>query len=947
MADTITQASFNSGEWSPKLFARVDVAKYRSAAALLQNYFVDYRGGASTRPGTKYIQQAYNSAAKVRIIPFQASFSIGYLLEFGAGYVRFYYQGTPVLETATSITSAASGPPEVFTDTAHGYNDNDWIFVAGNYYIVQGATTNTFTLTDLFGNAINTNPFTLPVNASRVYTITSPYAASELAIVKFAQNVNMMVLCHPNHPPYVLTLNTATNWTLTAITFGSAITAPTSPAVTESSGLSSGSTYYSYVVTSVDGNGQESGPSTPANGGPWADMRSVAGSTKITWSAVTGAVSYNIYKSIVSYFTTVPGGVQYGFIGNVTGTQMIDSNISADYSTCPPIAENPFSGSGVQTITLTSAGSGYTAVPTLTLTAAPPGGTTATATVQAIASTPVLTSGGSNFSANQPNLNICYFTGGLSIQVKSIGPGGTITSYIIITPPTSPISSGSLVTTATYLYSNGYQPSNAAGATFSINWSTANISLTNAGAGYLTAPSVTFSGGSPGSGAAATTTLGAASSGNPTVPTFFQQRLVLAGPPGSPQQFNMSQTGNYFNFDVSNPVQADDAIQGTLVSGVLNAIKSLISMPSGMIALTDRLAYLINGGTAGTAVTPSAITAQAQAYNGASDVPPIVANYDVLYVQAKGSIVRDLAYNFYINVYTGTDISVLSSHLFYGYTVNEWAWAEEPFKVVWAVRSDGTMLTLTFLKEQDFIGWTHSVTTNGSFQSVAVVTEQTADAGVVDAVYTVVQRVIEGQTLQYIERVSERIFPNGVVDAWCVDCGIQYVGTPATNFSGAQFLAGQTVTGLADGVIIPPFTMPSNGAFTLATAASKVTIGLGYNCDLQTMPLDIGEPTVQGKVKQINAVDVRVAETLGLSIGADFNSLVPMKDLVQGNVSSMLTGQATQVVTNLVNGDARTYLNSTYTVPGQYCIRQSNPMPATILGVIPIFDIGDTPGGRR
>jgi hypothetical protein len=108
------------------------------------------------------------------------------------------------------------------------------------------------------------------------------------------------------------------------------------------------------------------------------------------------------------------------------------------------------------------------------------------------------------------------------------------------------------------------------------------------------------------------------------------------------------------------------------------------------------------------------------------------------------------------------------------------------------------------------------------------------------------------------------------------------------------------------------------------------------------MALDLGEPTVQGKVKKINAVDVRVADTLGLKIGSSFSHLVEMKDLVVGNVSSMLVGQDSQIVTDLVTGDARTYLDPTYTVPGQYCIQQDQPFPATILGVIPQVEIGDT-----
>jgi len=470
------------------------------------------------------------------------------------------------------------------------------------------------------------------------------------------------------------------------------------------------------------------------------------------------------------------------------------------------------------------------------------------------------------------------------------------------------------------------------------------VIVNNPGSGYGAPPAVGFST----STTTALATIGVSGNGNPTVPGFFQQRLVLAGLVNSPQEFVMSRPGLYYNFDISTISQPDDSIIGTLVSGQLNSIKALIPQTSGLLAFTDRNSWLINGGSPGSVVTPSAIVANPQSFNGISDVPPIIANFDVLYVQSKGSVVRDSAYNIYANVYTGTDISILSSHLFYGFTIKEWAWAEEPFKVVWAVRDDGVMLTQTFLKEQEFIGWAHS-NTQGAFQSVATVIENTVTAGDVDAVYTVVNRTINGQALLYIERFAERTFPSGVADTWAVDAGISYSGSPATSFSGAQHLAGATVTGLADGIVIPPFVMPVSGSFTLSQAASKVTIGLGYNCDLQTMPLDLGEPTVQGKVKSIPSVITRVADTLGLSIGPDFNSLVPMKDLIVGNVSSMLVGQASQVVTDLVDGDARTFITSAYTVPGQYCIRQSQPLPATVLGVIPDVHIGDTSsrGGSR
>ena len=212
--------------------------------------------------------------------------------------------------------------------------------------------------------------------------------------------------------------------------------------------------------------------------------------------------------------------------------------------------------------------------------------------------------------------------------------------------------------------------------------------------------------------------------------------------------------------------------------------------------------------------------------------------------------------------------------------------------------------------------------------------------GNVDATYVVVQRNVGGLTLQYIERMADR-FPVSYKDTsiWCVDSGLQYNGAAATVFGGLFHLVGMTVTGLADGNVIPPTVVAADGSVTLSQAASVVTIGLSYTPQLQTLPLDLGEPTVQGKRKKITAVTVRCSQTLSLSIGSSFTTLVPMKDSIIGNVGSATNA----IVTDLVTADARTVLDPTYTVPGQYCIQQSSPLPVSVLGVIPEVVVGDTP----
>lgn len=946
MSDLTIQASFNSGEWAPNLRARVDLVKYRAGAALLRNFFVDYRGGATTRPGSRYILQTFKSTT-TRLIPFQASFSVSYVLEFGAGYVRFYNNGRPVLETATSITVATAGPPEVFTDTAHGYSNGDWIFAGNAYYIVANVLTNSYTLTDLAGNAINTNPFTLPAAAQRIYTLASPYAATELAQIKYSQSVSQMILCHPNHPPYLLTLVTATNWTLAAITFGATVSAPVGQAV--ASTFAGGTINYAYVVTAVDSNGQESDPSAYATAALASDLRTVAGTNTISWSAVTGAVSYNVYRAEIRYGSAVPAGAQFGFCGITTSTTFIDSNIAPDTASTPPVSQNPFSGTGVASVNVTAGGL-VNNIPVPSVSFSGGGGSGAAGIVTAHLNGATVANGGFGYGYG----DVLTMEGGAILLVNGIAGGGVITSLFIANPGALTTGSNNTFTPSPVIST----PSGGKNASINLSWVVASVGLTSPGVGYATPPAVGFSAG----GAAATAVLGAPSSGNPTVPGFFQQRLVLAGPVSSPQQFNMSKTGAYFNFDTSQITQADDAIQGTLVSGQLNTIQAMIPQPAGLIILTDKQSWLINGGTgAGSPVSAIQIGANAQSFNGSAGPQPIVATNNIIFLQAKGSVVRDMAFSIYTSVYSGVDISALSSHLFYGFTVLEWAWAEEPYKVLWAVRNDGALLSLTYLKEQEFVAWAHS-DTNGAYKSIATITEaSTSGTGYIDAIYTIVARSINGATVQYVERQAELNLGAGLSAAWQVDAGLAYTGVATLNFTGAQHLANTSVVGIATDngtsprtVAIDPLTVAADGSFSLpaptnagATGYTYALVGLAFLPQLQTLPIETGDPTIQGKLKSIKNVDVRVANTLGLSIGSDFSHLVPMKDLIIGNVSSMLAGQSSQIVTDLVNGDARTYLDPTYTTPGQYCIQQSLPYPATVLGVIPDLVVGDTGGGRK
>lgn len=365
------------------------------------------------------------------------------------------------------------------------------------------------------------------------------------------------------------------------------------------------------------------------------------------------------------------------------------------------------------------------------------------------------------------------------------------------------------------------------------------------GGGYYSATDTITITGSGGSGATATLSIGPQTGTYPSTPSYFQERRILANSLNNPDTYWMSQPGSFTNYDFRVPTLSSDAITGSPWAVEVNGIQFMVSMPGGLVVLTGLSAWQLTGAGGSSLnpqpLSPSTQQAQPQAYNGCSaTVPPIRIDYDIIYVQAKGSIYRDLAYQFYTNIYTGTDLTLNSSHLFTGYTIREHAWCEEPYKILWAARNDGILLSLTYLKPEQIQGWARH-DTNGLFQSVCSVTEPP-----VDALYMAVQRPLAGApantNVYTIERMDDRIWAQAE-DSWCVDAGLG-LGMPIPNAiltaSSATGLGALTgVTGLVGGSNYSGATTavvvdyngqgPGTGAVVVLTIALGVITGVTFS----------------------------------------------------------------------------------------------------------------------
>ena len=1062
---TSYQSSFSAGEISPSLFGRIDLNKWKQGAFTYRNMFANYRGGASSRAGTAYIGMSKQAAPNPgtttlnnvsggtvvntgppRDIPFQFSINQGYALEFGDYYMRIKYNGAYVVETGTSISGASTANPLVITDTAHGYSNGDWVYITGilgmtqlngQTWVVTNKTTNTYQLTDLFGNIVNSFVFGAYISggtAQRIYTITTPYAAVDIPFLKYTQSADTMTLCCVNqitateYPSYELTRLGQTNWSLVADTFASSISAPTGVAASAESSTTV-TTYYSYVVTAVAADGEESIASISAtieNN----DISIYAGSNTITWNAVAGATSYNVYAATPSYNAPVPISSLYGYIGTSFGGSFVDTNITPDDTTVPPTHQNPFAVGEIVGVPPTDVGSGYT------------------------------------------QAGVTY-----SITT-STGTGAVILPIVV---------SGGVVA---YIVQNG-------------------------GQNYAPTDTITIT--ADGANATANLVVGPETGTWPSTVAYFQQRRAYANTQNNPDTYFMSQPGAFNNMDSSIPTVDSDAIIGTPWAQQINGIQFMVPMPGGLVIFTGAGVWQLVG-SPGPAITPSDQDATPQAYNGCHfHVQPIPINYDILFVQAKGSIIRDLQYNFFVNIYTSSDQTVLANQLFINHQIVQWAYAEEPYKLIWVVRDDGVLLAFTYLKEQDVYAWTRS-DTNGLFQSVCSISEPpSGDTNVyVDAVYLIVQRYVNGVWVYYSERMNNRIWGN-VEDAWCVDAGLSlpmnypnatltpasavgtsnisstntvfggsgytapvatavdatnigsgatftvnmtggvitsvvpviqgalytpgltkivisdptgsgavvypiitnnvvfnasanvfssanvgdvirvdngkatvtsYVSptqvianitqpltniiadspqnmptpaasgqwtitTPTSQVTGLSHLNGLQVSVLADGSVVKSQTV-ENGMIELPEAASQILVGLPFTVQLQTPYLDVPEQggTVQGKLKNIQAVTVRVEQSLGFSIGANQPDAstqpnyanVPWTNMKPVNQRNASVGAGNPV--QLYTGDVpRQLIPGGWETTGQIAFQTQNPLPLNVLACTFWYTLGQTAAG--
>ena len=349
--------------------------------------------------------------------------------------------------------------------------------------------------------------------------------------------------------------------------------------------------------------------------------------------------------------------------------------------------------------------------------------------------------------------------------------------------------------------------------------------------------------------------------GYPSCVCFFQDRLCFACTKKQPYMLWMSRTGDYNNFGVEKAdgtVTDDSAVVLSFISRKQFNILHLVPT-TDLIVLTDGNEWLVSGASV---VTPTEANPKNQTSRGSTDVEPIAIGSKLVFVQRRGKVVRDMGYSFESDQYDGADLTLLAKHLTRKSVITDDAYKQEPDSLIYFVTNDGKILCLTYVKDQNVYAWS-SLDTDGEFESVCNI-----GGAEEDTVYCVVKRTVNGETVRYIESFAPYPDTDEPNDYIMLDCA-KSMTVATREVSGFNWLAGKTVTVLADGREHNGIEVDEDGNLLLPVPATDIVVGLPYKSviELPNVSINAQDGSIQGRKKKVSTVYLQLTNSLGGYLG--------------------------------------------------------------------------------
>jgi len=932
----LIQPAFSRGEIAPDLFGRVDTQLYQLALKRARNTFIHPYGGVSNRPGLEFIGPVKDHTRVPRLIPFEFTSTDTHIIEFGHLYIRIIRDDAHVVESAFTVIDATQTDPIVIqTSAAHGFSSGDEVFladiggmveIANTSFLITALAADTFSLqnqvtgVDIDGTGFTA--FTSGGTAARVFTITTPYLDSELREIKYLQAADVMTLVHTNHEPRELRRFALDNWTLTVIAFKPTQLSPSNVVVTP---VVVGTETAKYKVTSTAEDGEQS-----LSGLSAAATHTITNITQANPAVVTTSAANNL-----------DNGDEIEITGVVGMTEVNDRRFRVNFLTATTFQLRNINSTGF---------TAYTS-----------GGSVTEAFAKIATST-------EDF---ENNITWNVVAGAISYSVfrEENGIYGLIGETEALTfEDDSTKLTADLTETPPQERNPFFGSNNFPGAV-------GGHEQRRVFGGSNNKPDTSFY-----------SRIGETNNFSVAIPARADDAITATLPATEVNQIrHFTSIGELLLFTSG----AEWLVQGGVDVGfTLASISQKFQTNWG----SSQLKPIVVGATVlfvidpGVAVRAIGFVADIDGFKSASLsllIPHLLRNRSMVewdYARTPDSLayaIRD-------------DGEVLVLTFEEEQQVIAWAtWdTAGKFESVAVVRPSPAELTDAgyFVIKRTLNG----VTTRTIERTHDRQFEDVRDGFFVDSGLTFdnplniedideanpVKITITGHGLSNLDEVDiadiiwvpdvdadfNETQPDQLNDGRfevanvtandftlkSIDTGDDVDGSAfnlyveggtvrltAQTFTGLQHLANEKVVALADGNVVKALTVNATGGLTFTRKFSRVHIGLPYISDVETLSLETatGGDTIQGVLKKVTRTTVRFNRSRGLLIGPTSDELVEIKQREFERLAEP---------TKLKDGDVEVYLTPDWNVEGRIFMRQKDPLPMTILAVIPEVEFGDT-----
>lgn len=271
--------------------------------------------------------------------------------------------------------------------------------------------------------------------------------------------------------------------------------------------------------------------------------------------------------------------------------------------------------------------------------------------------------------------------------------------------------------------------------------------------------------------------------GYPRAICIYQNRLCLAGTSFQPNGFWTSASADFENMRES--TLDNGAIVYEVSATKQNPILWLQDK-NGVIAGTTGSVIRIFSQSNTSVLTAATIGSERQTEAGSADMQPALIGDSIVFVDRNRRKVRDIIYDLQSDGFVSPELTIMAEHITSPGLIDI-AVQARPDNIVWFIRSDGQLVSLTYNRNEGVVAWARHIT-DGEFESVAVIPGTNEDQ-----VWVVVKRTIEGVDVRYVEQMQPQDWGTDPDDSRFVDSGLTYSGDFTGTITGLDHLEGETV----------------------------------------------------------------------------------------------------------------------------------------------------------